>query len=152
MLILRHTLMSQRSLCIKTSKMRRFCIKRSLRKSFCIMRSIADVLMAMYQYINDICYVCSNYICMLFMNMGQFINGHILINYLKKQVIQLYYNKYTHARVLQIIYTKKTLRKLHCQTISTFSTDSFPVMKACNSFLKSYSSNKHPLKTLVCRR
>jgi hypothetical protein len=28
-----------------------------------------DALMTMYQYVNDICYVCPNYICMLFMNM-----------------------------------------------------------------------------------
>jgi hypothetical protein len=31
--------------------------------------SITDDLMTMYQYVNDICYVCPNYICMLFMNM-----------------------------------------------------------------------------------
>jgi hypothetical protein len=45
--------------------------------------------------------------CMLFMNMRQFINDHVLINYLKKYVIQFYYNKYTHKGVLQTIYNKK---------------------------------------------
>jgi hypothetical protein len=45
--------------------------------------------------------------CMLFMNMRQFINNHVLISYLKKQVIQLYYNKYTHIGILQTIYNKK---------------------------------------------
>jgi hypothetical protein len=59
--------------------------------------SIADALMTMYQYVNNICYVCPNYMCILFMNMRQFINDNVLINYLKKQVIQLYYNKYTHT-------------------------------------------------------
>jgi hypothetical protein len=44
--------------------------------------------------------------CMLFMNMRQFINNHVLINYFKKQVIQLYYNKYTRTGVLQTIYNK----------------------------------------------
>jgi hypothetical protein len=34
---------------------------------------------------------------------------YVLINYLKKQVIQLYYNKYTHIGVLQTIYNKKLL-------------------------------------------
>jgi hypothetical protein len=47
------------------------------------------------------------FICVLFMNMRQFINDHVLINYFKKQGIQLYYNKYTHTWVLQIIYNKK---------------------------------------------
>jgi hypothetical protein len=31
--------------------------------------SIADGLMTMYQLVNDICYACTNYMCMLFMNM-----------------------------------------------------------------------------------
>jgi hypothetical protein len=46
--------------------------------------SITDGLMIMYQYVNNIYYVCPNYMYMLFMNMRQFINDHVLINYLKK--------------------------------------------------------------------
>jgi hypothetical protein len=43
------------------------------------------------------------------MNMRQFINDHVLINYFKKQVNIFYYNKYTHTWVLHIIYNKKLL-------------------------------------------
>jgi hypothetical protein len=46
--------------------------------------SITNGLMKMYQLVTDICYVYHNYIRMIFMNMGQFINDHVLINYLKK--------------------------------------------------------------------
>jgi hypothetical protein len=46
--------------------------------------SIVADLITMYQQINNICYVCHNYMCMLFMNMRQFINDFILINCLKK--------------------------------------------------------------------
>jgi hypothetical protein len=46
----------------------------------------------------------------LFINIRQFINDHVLINYFKKQVIQLYYNKYTNTVVLQTIYKKKLSR------------------------------------------
>jgi hypothetical protein len=46
--------------------------------------SITDGLMIMYQYVNNIYYVCPNYMYMLFMNMRQFINDYVLINYLKK--------------------------------------------------------------------
>jgi hypothetical protein len=45
--------------------------------------SIANSLMTMYRYVNDICYVYPNYMCMTFTNMRQFINDHVLINYLK---------------------------------------------------------------------
>jgi hypothetical protein len=46
--------------------------------------SIADDLIVIYQYVNDICYVCPNYTCILFINMRQFINDYVLFNYLKK--------------------------------------------------------------------
>jgi hypothetical protein len=61
----------------------------------------------------------------LFINIRQFINDHVLINYFKKQVIQLYYNKYTNTVVLQTIYKKKALKKLHYQTSLVFLTGSF---------------------------
>jgi hypothetical protein len=47
----------------------------------------------------------------LFINIRQFIDDHVLINYFKKQAIQLYYNKYTNTVVLQTIYKKKKLSR-----------------------------------------
>jgi hypothetical protein len=68
--------------------------------------------------------------------------------------MQLHYDKYTHIEILEIIYNKKTLRKLYCQTVSVFSTDNFhkdnfPTIKTCNRFLKSCGSKNTPSGGLV---